>query len=196
MAENKRILLYFGSFNPIHNGHIAIAEYAVEKGLADEVVLIVSPQNPVKNRADLASELHRFEMVEIAVAESKYPSQILLSGVELTLPRPSYTIDTLRFLKAEFPDTTFALLMGGDLIGTVPQWKEGGAILSEYDIYVYPRPHQNPEIPKGRVTILEGTPPFDISSTEIRKMAAEGKNIDALVPKGVSQYVKKFGLWQ
>lgn len=196
MTDNKRILLYFGSFNPVHNGHIAIAEYAVEKGLADQVVLIVSPHNPLKNSAELAPELPRFEMVEIAVAESKYPSQILLSGIELTLPRPSYTIDTLRFLKAEFPDTRFALLMGGDLVGTLPEWKEGGAILSEYDIYVYPRPGQNPEIPQGRVTILDGAPSFDISSTEIRKMAAEGKNIDALVPKGVGQYVKKFGLWQ
>ena len=92
----KRVMLYFGSFNPIHKGHIALAEYAVEKGLCDELVLVVSPQSPYKQAEELAPEMDRFEMAEAACAASRYPDRIKPSVVEFLLPKPSYTIDTLR----------------------------------------------------------------------------------------------------
>lgn len=95
----KRVMLYFGSFNPVHKGHIALAEYVVGQGLCDEAVLVVSPQSPYKQAAELAPEMDRFEMAEIACAASAYPDRIKPSVVEFLLPKPSYTIDTLRYLK-------------------------------------------------------------------------------------------------
>ena len=109
----KRVLLYFGSFNPVHRGHIALAEYAIAEDIADQVILIVSPQNPHKQSADLAPEFSRYEMCSAACQASKYPEQILVSAVEFTLSRPSYTIDTLQFLTDNFgSQMRFSILMG------------------------------------------------------------------------------------
>ena len=111
----KNILLYFGSFNPVHKGHIALAEYAAERGLCDEVVLVVSPQNPLKPSDALAPELDRFEMAEIACAASKYPDRIKPSAVEFLLEKPSYTVRTLRYLRETHGhDMQFSILMGAD----------------------------------------------------------------------------------
>ena len=113
----KRVMLYFGSFNPVHRGHIALAEYVVGQGLCDEAVLVVSPQSPYKQAAELAPEMDRFEMAEIACAASKYPERIKPSVVEFLLPKPSYTIDTLRYLKENFGSgMQFSILMGSDQI--------------------------------------------------------------------------------
>lgn len=108
----KRVMLYFGSFNPVHRGHIALAEYVVGQGLCDEAVLVVSPQSPYKQAAELAPEMDRFEMAEIACAASKYPERIKPSVVEFLLPKPSYTIDTLCYLKENFGSgMQFSILM-------------------------------------------------------------------------------------
>ena len=135
----KRVMLYFGSFNPIHTGHIALAEYAVEKGLCDELVLVVSPQSPYKQAEELAPEMDRFEMAETACAASRYPDRIKPSVVEFLLPKPSYTIDTLRYLAENHgADMEFSILMGADQIERLDGWKEYDRIL-EYPVYVYPR---------------------------------------------------------
>ena len=135
----KRVMLYFGSFNPIHKGHIALAEYAVEKGLCDELVLVVSPQSPYKQAEELAPEMDRFEMAEAACAASRYPDRIKPSVVEFLLPKPSYTIDTLRYLAENHgADMEFSILMGADQIERLDGWKEYDRIL-EYPVYVYPR---------------------------------------------------------
>lgn len=191
----KHILLYFGSFNPVHKAHIAIAEYAIGKGLADEVVLIVSPRNPLKDAEGLASEFHRFEMVELAVAASEYPDRILVSAVEMTLPKPSYTIDTLRFLSRSFPDVKFSVLVGGDIVGQLDKWKDYEEILDNYRVYVYPRPGEDIGRYAGRITVLEDPPQFDVSSTEVRRRAAAGEDIDGLVPPGVAEYIRKNRPW-
>lgn len=196
MGGRKRILLYFGSFNPIHKAHIAIAEYAVEKDLADEVVLVVSPRNPHKEQAGLASEYHRFEMASIAADGSRYPDRILVSLIEATLPTPSYTINTLRFLKKEFPDTVFSILIGSDLVGTLDMWKDSREITEGYDIYVYPRPGRETCTCGGRIRMLEGAPLFDISSTEVRRRNLRGGDIRELVPPGVATYIEKHGIWR
>ncbi len=138
-AKTRRVMLYFGSFNPVHRAHVAIAEYVVEQGFADEVVLVVSPHNPFKEAADLAPEMERFEGVERAVAASRFPDRIKASAVEFLLPRPSYTIDTLRFLEAECPGVEFSILVGGDNAAELGEWKESEAILARYPIFVYPR---------------------------------------------------------
>jgi nicotinate-nucleotide adenylyltransferase len=196
MDKPKRILLYFGSFNPPHNAHIAIAEYAIERGLADEVVLVVSPHNPPKDPAELAAEFHRYEMAELAVAASKYPDRILVSMVEMTLPKPSYTINTLRFLTGKFPDTRFSILMGSDLVEKLKTWKESAEILAGYDIYVYPRSGKE-IMPVGeRMHILSDAPLSDISSTDVRKHLAVGKDISEFVPSDVVAYIDKHRLWR
>lgn len=135
----KRVMLYFGSFNPVHKGHIALAEHVIDRQLCDEVVLVVSPQSPYKEAGELAPELDRFEMAEIACATSKYPERIKPSVVEFLLPKPSYTIDTLRYLEENHgAQMRFSILMGGDQIARLDGWKEYERIL-EYPVYVYPR---------------------------------------------------------
>ena len=152
----KRVMLYFGSFNPIHKGHIALAAYAVDKGLCDELVLVVSPQSPYKQAEELAPEMDRFEMAEAACAASRYPDRIKPSVVEFLLPKPSYTIDTLRYLAENHgADMEFSILMGADQIERLDGWKEYDRIL-EYPVYVYPRRGERVE-PDGPQIGPDGT---------------------------------------
>lgn len=191
----KRMMLYFGSFNPVHNGHIALAEYVVEQNLCDDATLIVSPRSPYKDAGELAPAMDRFEMAEIACAASKHPDRIKPSAVELLLPEPSYTIDTLRFLEEQCGDgMRFSILMGGDQIARLDGWKEYERIL-EYPIYVYPRPGERIEKHLDRITPLEGAPLLDISATDIRRRILDGEDPSPLVPQGVAEYIRRKGLW-
>ena len=166
----KRVMLYFGSFNPIHKGHIALAEYAVEKGLCDELVLVVSPQSPYKQAEELAPEMDRFEMAEAACAASRYPDRIKPSVVEFLLPKPSYTIDTLRYLA------------------------ENDRIL-EYPVYVYPRRGERVDRFPGRITVLEDAPLQDFSATQIRGRIGRGEDVSQMLDKGVADHIRRKGLW-
>ncbi|MBR2116497.1 MAG: nicotinate (nicotinamide) nucleotide adenylyltransferase [Alistipes sp.] len=187
----KRVLLYFGSFNPVHRGHIALAEYAVESNIADEVILIVSPQNPHKQSDELAAEFSRYEMCQAACQASKYPEKILVSAVEFTLPRPSYTIDTLKFLSENFGDKMeFSLLMGADNVERFDRWKSYEQILESYPIFVYPRRSYAVEKFADRVTVLADAPLFDYSATDVRTAIAEGGNISEMVIPEVESYIK------
>ncbi|MDR2890176.1 MAG: nicotinate-nicotinamide nucleotide adenylyltransferase [Alistipes sp.] len=184
-------MLYFGSFNPVHRGHIAIAEHVIERDIADMVVMVVSPQNPFKQTGSLAPELERFEGAEAAAAASKYPSQIQASAVEMALPKPSYTINTLRFLTERFPEKQFSILMGEDNAAGLTGWREADKIIGHYPIYVYPRSggaapgrdvgdgsHEGGEpakFPAG-VTVLDNAPLFDVSSTAVRELLESGRN--------------------
>ncbi|MBP3425009.1 MAG: nicotinate-nucleotide adenylyltransferase [Alistipes sp.] len=194
----KRVLLYFGSFNPVHRGHIALAEYAISDGFADQVVLIVSPQNPHKEQSDLAAEFSRYEMCQAACAASLYPEQIQVSAVEFTLPRPSYTIDTLNFLTENFGEQMeFSILMGADNIENFHRWKSYEQIIENYPILVYPRTgyYLSRSQFADRVVFLENAPLFDISATEIRKAIAEGRDISDMVIPEVEQYIRNNKLW-
>ena len=152
-------MLYFGSFNPIHKGHIALAEYAIEKGLCDEVVLVVSPQNPLKPAGQQAPELDRFSMAETACAASKYPDKIKPSVIEFMLDKPSYTIHTLRHLTENYgTQMRFSILMGDDLVPQLPEWKQYREIIDNYPIFVYPRTGQPLPDLGGRITLLKGAP--------------------------------------
>lgn len=193
----KRVLLYFGSFNPVHRGHIALAEYAIAENIADQVILIVSPQNPHKQSADLAPEFSRYEMCSAACQASKYPEQILVSAVEFTLSRPSYTIDTLQFLTDNFgSQMRFSILMGADNIARFDTWKEYEKILASYPIFVYPRPGYAVEKFTDKITYLEGAPLFDFSATDIREAFAAGREISTMVCPEVEKYVKSNKLWK
>ena len=191
----KRVMLYFGSFNPVHKGHIALAEYAVEQTLCDEVVLVVSPQSPYKAADELAPEMDRFEMAEIACAASKYPDRIKPSVVEFLLPKPSYTIDTLRYLKENFgSDMQFSILMGSDQIARLDGWKEYEKIL-EYPVYVYPRRGEPAEGFEGRITLLADAPLQDFASTDVRDRIGRGEDTSAMLDEGVAAYIRRKGLW-
>ena len=191
----KRIMLYFGSFNPVHRGHIALAEYVVGQGLCDEAVLVVSPQSPYKQAAELAPEMDRFEMAEIACAASKYPERIKPSVVEFLLPKPSYTIDTLRYLKENFGSgVQFSILMGSDQIARLAGWKEYEQIL-EYPVYVYPRRGEPAEGFEGRITPLTDAPLQDFASTDVRDRIGRGEDVAAMLDEGVAAYIRRKGLW-
>lgn len=195
MSTKRRTMLYFGSFNPVHNGHIALAEYVVGKGLCDDVVLVVSPQSPYKRAFDLAPEMDRFEMAERACAASRCPDRIKASAVEFLLPRPSYTIDTLRFLEEQAGERmSFAILMGADQLAGLGGWKEAEEVL-RYPLYVYPRREADTaELPEG-ATLLAEAPLFDISATEIRRRISDGEPVDTLVAPAVAAYVREKRLW-
>ena len=192
----KRVTLYFGSYNPIHNGHIAIAEHLIERDLCDELIMVVSPQNPLKKSLDLANEMERFTMCEVACAESKYPDRIKASLIELLLPKPSYTINTLRHLRHEYGNQmSFSILMGGDIVEQFHLWRDYEEILRDYPILLYPRPNEKVERYRDQMTILTDAPQHEISSTEIRKRLLCGESIDDLVSSGVSKHISDQKLW-
>ena len=193
----KRMMLYFGSFNPVHRGHTALAEYAVAKGLCDEVAMIISSQNPFKQDMVLAPEMDRYAMVEIACRNSRFPNHIKPSVIEFLLEKPSYTINTLRHLQENYGDMMeFTILMGSDLINTLPQWREAEAIMENFDIYVYPRPNIEMTFSTQRTTFLADAPQHDYSSTEIREALQQGQNINKMVDGEVLDYIKEKKLWK
>lgn len=192
----KRMLLYFGSFDPIHNGHIALAEYALERDLADEVALIISPQNPFKTDVLQTPEYTRYEMAEMATKESRFPQQIKPSVVEFVLEKPSYTIKTLDYLKETCGDEMeFSIITGSDIWARFDEWKDYERILNEYKIYVYPRKGYEVEKFADRVTLLSDAPYVEFSSTEVRERAERGEDLSAYVSPSVAEYIKNNQLW-
>lgn len=190
------MLLYFGSFDPIHNGHIALAEYALERDLADEVALIISPQNPFKADVLQTPEYTRFEMAEMAAKESRFPDRIKPSVVEFVLEKPSYTINTLDYLKESCGDEMeFSIITGSDIWARFDEWREYERILNEYKIYVYPRKGYEVEKFIDRVTLLTDAPYVDFSSTEVRACAERGEDISSFVSPSVAEYVRNNQLW-
>lgn len=192
----KRMLLYFGSFDPIHNGHIALAEYALERDLADEVALIISPQNPFKTDVLQTPEYTRYEMAEMATKESRFPQQIKPSVVEFVLEKPSYTIKTLDYLKETCGDEMeFSIITGSDIWARFDEWKDYERILNEYKIYVYPRKGYEVEKFADRVTLLSDAPYVEFSSTEVRERAERDEDLSAYVSPSVAEYIKNNQLW-
>ena len=186
----KKVLLYFGSFNPIHKGHIALAEWVVEQGLCDELIFIVSPQNPLKEQQELAPEFSRYEMCEMACASSRYPDKIKVSAVEFVLEKPSYTINTLRYLRENFgSEMQFSILLGADNIENFDKWREYEEILRDYPLLVYPREGYSVEKFADKIKFLADAPLFDFAATDIRKAIAEGENFTAKVCPAVAKYI-------
>ncbi len=190
-------MLYFGSFNPIHRGHIALAEYVIDMKLCDEVVMIVSPRNPLKEAKDLAPELDRFEMVETAAAASRYPDRIKASVIEFLLERPSYTINTLRHLSENYGDNSeFSILMGGDIIPEFHKWRSYEEILERYNIYVYPRRGERVEKYLDKITLLEGAPLQNFSSSDVRKALQDDEPVEHMLCPKVLVHIKEKKLWR
>lgn len=192
-------MLYFGSFNPIHKGHIALAEYVIEQGLCDLVTLIVSPQSPYKSESELAPALDRFEMAELACAASRYPEQIKPSVVEMLLPKPSYTIDTLRYLEQiAGGEMQFSILMGADQIDRLTGWRAWQQIV-QYPIWVYPRAgegNDSVEMLSPTMQLLAGAPLHAVSATEIRNRIATGADCSQLLHPKVAWHIRAKGLYK
>ena len=159
--------LFGGSFNPIHEGHLALGDYLIAHKLVDECWFVVSPQNPLKKTADPADAKSRLDAVTISLQDHK---GCLASDLEFNLPLPSYTVQTLRYAAEKFPDREFVLLIGGDNLDVFTKWKEYEYLLEKFDILVYPRPGASNTVPENwkRVKMLDG-PMMAISSTEIRE---------------------------
>ena len=186
----RSILLYFGSFNPIHKGHIALAEWVVEQGLCDELIFIVSPQNPLKEQQELAPEFSRYEMCEMACQSSRYPDRIKVSAVEFVLEKPSYTINTLRYLRENFgSEMQFSILLGADNIENFDKWREYEEILRDYPLLVYPREGYSVEKFADKIKFLADAPLFDFAATDIRKAIAEGVNFRDKLSAEVAHYI-------
>jgi nicotinate-nucleotide adenylyltransferase len=180
--------LFFGSFNPIHNGHIAIAGYMLEFTNLEEVWLVVSPQNPLKDKNELAPDNQRLEMVRLAIEEFK--PKISLCDVEMSMPRPSYTIDTLKLLKVKYPEREFAVVMGSDSMDSIEKWKEYKELLSNNRIMVYPRLGSNTDELKSKYDVeVINAPIMEISSTFLRQAISQGKRVDYFMPPRAYNYL-------
>lgn len=180
--------LYFGSFNPVHTGHLIIASHVVNQTNIQQVWLVVSPQNPFKNTAGLLNEYDRLHLVNLAIDDE---TNIRASDVEFKLPRPSYTIDTLTYLREKYPQHQFSIIMGSDGLQNLPKWKNADLLIKEYPIIVYKRPGFNiMDTWNASVEILDA-PMLDISATLIRNNIREGKSIRYLVPDKVREEIER-----
>lgn len=200
----KRIGLYFGSFNPIHIGHLIIGNYMANSDLLDEVWFVVSPQNPHKKKKNLLADIHRLAMVRIAVENNPV---LKASDIEFGLPKPSYTTFTLQALKEKYPHYDFSLIMGEDNLRTLHKWKNYEYILQNYRIIVYPRVETIQEAAKSEKTTDNGilqlpnvslvdAPIMKISSSLIRNMIAEGKDIRYLLSEPVFTYLDEMNFYK
>ena len=188
-----KIGLFFGSFNPIHNGHLIIANYICETTDLDKVWLVVSPQNPLKLKDTLLKEYDRLHLINLAIDNNK---NLKASSIEFKLPRPSYTIDTLTHLKEKYPQHTFVLIMGSDNLVTLHKWKNYELLLKNYEIMVYRRRgfEENP-YPQHRVSILD-FPYLDISATFIRDNIRKGVSMQFFLPEKVWDYIDGSNLYR
>lgn len=201
---DKTIGLFFGSFNPIHIGHLILANHFVNHTNLDEVWFVVSPHNPHKNKASLLDEKHRLAMVQEAVDNNP---KLKASSIEFDLPKPSYTIDTLAYLKEKHPTYRFAIMMGEDNLRSFHKWKNFEIILEKYPIFVYPRVYTVQELEKKEkaegngleqhknVQIIE-TPIMKISSSFIRQLIKDKKDIRYLVSEPVHRYLDEMNFYR
>ncbi|WP_258103878.1 nicotinate (nicotinamide) nucleotide adenylyltransferase [Marinoscillum sp. MHG1-6] len=188
-----KVGLFFGSFNPIHVGHLIIANIAYESMGLDEVWFVVSPQNPLKKNKNLLHEFDRYDLVQAAVADD---FRFRASDIEFNLPKPSYTIDTLTVLSEEYKQHDFSLIIGSDNLVALPKWKNYQKILEHFKLIVYPRPNAKDSelLTHDRVDMIDA-PEIDISATLIRKMLREGQSIKYLVPELVLERILAKGLF-
>lgn len=186
--------LFFGSFNPVHAGHLVIANYMLEFTDMDEVWFMVSPQNPLKEKKTLLADYHRYALVNIAVENDP---RIRASNFEFDLPRPSYTIDTLIRLEEKYPNHRFILIAGTDIFPTFHKWKNYGALLENYHFYIYTRPGYHTGKYKDCPNIrFFDVPQMDISSSFIRRSIAEGKDMRYFLPEKVWEYIMEMHFYE
>lgn len=200
--------LYFGTYNPIHVGHLVIANHLAEHTDLDQVWLVVTPLNPLKKKASLLPDYHRLALVKVAIEDS---TKLHASDIEFTLPQPNYTATTLAYLKEKHPDDSFSLIMGEDNLRTFHKWFNYEKLLSNYRIYVYPRaltiqeendlqPVENEREEKLRrhsnIILCEDAPVMKVSSSFIRQCIKEGKDVTYLLTEPVHKYVSEMHFYK
>ena len=182
-----KIGLYFGSFNPVHIGHLIIASYIANHTDLEQVWFVVSPQNPLKKETSLLNEQHRKYLIDLCIEGEK---KLKTSNVEFKLPKPSYTIDTLTYLDEQYPRHQFSMIMGSDSFSNIKRWKNYEVLLKNYHIYIYERPgFKVAPNPDSRITLLHA-PLLEISSTHIRELLHLRKSIRYLVPDIVKEEIE------
>lgn len=186
--------LYFGSFNPIHNGHLIIAQHFLQETDLDKIWFVVSPQNPFKQNHSLLNEYHRLYLVQKAIEGENNMRAV---DIEFGLPKPSYTIDTMTYLEEKYPEHQFCIIMGSDSFQNLEKWKSGTLIMSRYPIYIYVR--SGFEVDEKKITenihVLKA-PLLDISASMIRKNIAAGKSVRYLIPDAVNEEIIAAGYYK
>ena len=196
---NKKVGLFFGTFNPIHVGHLIIANHMAEFSGLDEVWLVVTPHNPHKKKNTLLEDTHRLAMVRIAT--ESYP-KLKASTVEFDLPQPNYTVNTLTVLEEKYPTKEFCLIMGEDNLKNLHKWKNYEVILERYPIFIYPRISKNTEdnsnsiLNKNNSVTFINAPKVELPSTFIRKSIALNKNIKPMLSKNVWHYIDEMNFYK
>jgi len=186
--------LFFGSFNPIHIGHLIIAQYFIEFTDVQQVWFVVSPHNPLKKKETLLADHHRLNMVKIAIEDNP---EFRASDIEFKMPQPSYTINTLTYLKEKYPEKDFVLIMGGDNLETIHKWKNYEQILENYSIYIYDRPDTDVSVFKNHENIkFFDAPLMKISSSFIRKALKDKKDVRYFLHEKVYYYIKDMMLYK
>ncbi len=184
-----KIGLFFGSFNPIHNGHLTLANYMLEYTDLERIWFVVSPHNPLKNKSTLLDEKQRLQLVNLAIGDNK---KLKSTNIEFNLPQPSYTINTLRYLKEKYPKNVFAIIMGADNLENFHKWKNFKEILKNYQLYVYPRKESDGGQLKNHAHVkLVNAPLMQLSSTAIRQAIKEKKEVRHFLPEHVWQCIKE-----
>jgi nicotinate-nucleotide adenylyltransferase len=191
----KKTGLYFGSFNPVHIGHLAIANYLVEFTEIDQLWFVVTPQNPHKTKRTLLNDFDRLDLVKLAVEDD---DRLEVSDIEFFLPKPSYTVDTLAYLKDRNPNRDFKILMGSDNLENFHKWKNHETIVENYGVIVYPRPgfDKSKIKPHKNITVAENAPLMEISSSFIRNAVKKGKDVRHFLPPKVWEYIDEMGFYR
>ncbi len=189
-----KVGLFFGSFNPIHVGHMVLANYMLEFTDLEQIWFVVSPHNPLKQKSSLLDQNHRLQLVNIAIENQ---TKFKASNIEFKLPQPSYTINTLTYLTEKYPNTKFALIMGSDNLENFHKWKNYEEILNRFELYVYPRPENDGGALKNHANVkLINAPLMEISSTLIRQAIREKKDVQFFVPEKVWEYIQEMHFYE
>jgi nicotinate-nucleotide adenylyltransferase len=190
-----KVGLFFGTYNPVHVGHMVIANYMVEFTDLDQVWMVVTPQNPFKQKESMLKDYDRLHLMRLAIGDD---SRLKAADIEFNLPQPNYTVDTLVYLKEKHSEHEFALIMGADNLNHFHKWKNHQVILDDHDLYVYPRMDSNEggELRQHFKGNYVEAPVMKISSSFIRKAIAEGKKVSHYMPKDVAKYVEEMNLYQ
>tara|TARA_B110000971_G_scaffold39667_1_gene38684 strand:- start:1928 stop:2515 length:588 start_codon:yes stop_codon:yes gene_type:complete len=193
MASKKKIGLYFGTFNPIHIGHLIIANHMANYTNLDEVWFVVSPHNPFKNKNNLLDDYARLEMVHRSVKDF---DNLRVTDIEFGLSQPSYTVNTLAVLSEKYPNKDFSLIMGGDNLSTLHKWKNHEYILNNHQLYVYPRLATPPgSLDQHKSVNLVGAPIIQISSSFIRNAIKDKKDVRPMLPANVWEYIDEMNYY-
>jgi nicotinate-nucleotide adenylyltransferase len=190
----KHIGLFFGSFNPVHNGHLMIANYMAEFSDLDRIFFVVSPQNPFKRQSELLEDYHRLALLKEAIGDT---DTYYACDIEFKMPKPSYTVDTLAYLREKYPDDRFSLIMGADNLLSFHKWKNAEYILENHKLYVYPRTGQDCQTfsMKKNIEVVDA-PLMEVSSTFIRKAVKEQKDVRFYMPERAWKYMREMHFYE